>query len=817
MHHPIKLILLVALLLVSMGLAGCAQGADRQRPTEVTVEVATSTPEATATKVPADMKGILWKLDSYVNSQGEPADVLPGTEITIEFEDGQVNGSAGCNAYFAPYEIEGNSLTIGQIGSTMMACEPTVNEQETQYLAALESAASYQVTGDGLQIANTDGETVLVFSVLEPMPLRATTWRLTGYNDGKGGFVSVLSGTEITALFDDDGSLIGSAGCNNYTASYVVEGGIISIGPVAATRKMCPEPEGIMEQESAYLAAMESAATYQIKGNSLEVLDAGGIRLLSYTAETEADMLNPASAYCEEQGGRLEIRTGEGGAVGYCVFPNGSECEEWAFFRGECAPERAPSLAWDVLKNLAYPNEWPSDGVAQLEDGEYRETYTPDSATEMKIGLAPYRLFGDLNGDWADDAAVILVADPGGSGTFYYLSAVLNQDGDPKPVGSQFLGDRVFVRDLSIDGGHILIELDIAGPDDPVCCPTDHRRQTYVVKGEELVLVGEEDLPDPDISARLDVPQQRVEFESGTTSATYQGDITFNGIHTYKVRALAGQTMTVTLTSPHDDVLLSIFGVDGAVSASIFSELTQWTGELPVTQDYTINAVAVGSDTPYTLQVEIVGEAELLPTVEPTPPPVAPEPTPAVSLDNVIYLTFDDGPTGPQWTPQVLSVLAGYNAKATFFVLGQNAQRYPDLIQAEYDAGHAIANHTFDHQSLSGLGREAFFNEVQSTQSILGDKSVPCLRPPYGATDSYTRARAEELGYQIVMWDIDTEDWKRPGAGAIVNEVLTNAHPGAVVLMHDGGGDRSQTLEALETVLSQLADLGYRFEPLCRD
>jgi peptidoglycan/xylan/chitin deacetylase (PgdA/CDA1 family) len=463
------------------------------------------------------------------------------------------------------------------------------------------------------------------------------------------------------------------------------------------------------------------------------------------------------------------------------------------------------------------PNEWPGDGIAELKDGEYREQYTPDSATEMRIGLAPYRIFGDLNGDSADDAAVILVADPGGSGTFYYLSAVLNQDGEPKPVGSYFLRDRVFIRDFSIHDGAILIELDIAGPEDPMCCPTEHGRQIFALEEEEIVVVGEEDLPDPEISARLDVPEMQIAFEPGATSATHEDHITFNAIHTYKLRARAGQTMTVTVTSPHDDVLLSIFGSDGAVSASIFSEITHWTGGLPATQDSTINLVAVGSDTTYTLEVEIVGEAGLLPTVRPTPPPPSTETTPAESPDNVIYLTFDDEPTGPQWTPQVMDVLADYGAKATFFVLGQNAQRYPDIIQAEYEAGHAIANHTFDHQSLSGLGREAFFNEIQSTQGTLGDKGAPCLRPPHGATDSYTRARAEELGYRIVMWDIDTVDWKRPGAEAIAEEVLTKAYPGAVVLMHDGGGDRSQTVEALANVLSGLHAQGYLFEPLCRD
>jgi peptidoglycan/xylan/chitin deacetylase (PgdA/CDA1 family) len=165
----------------------------------------------------------------------------------------------------------------------------------------------------------------------------------------------------------------------------------------------------------------------------------------------------------------------------------------------------------------------------------------------------------------------------------------------------------------------------------------------------------------------------------------------------------------------------------------------------------------------------------------------------------------------------VLEALAEHDAQATFFVLGQNARRYPEIVQAEYQANHVIANHTLDHRSLSGIGREAFFREVLDTQEILGARGTHCLRPPYGATDSYTRARAAELGYTVVMWDIDTEDWRRPGPEAIATEVLGKAFPGAVVLMHDGGGDRSQTVEALKVILGQLTDQGYRFEAICRE
>jgi hypothetical protein len=112
-----------------------------------------------------------------------------------------------------------------------------------------------------------------------------------------------------------------------------------------------------------------------------------------------------------------------------------------------------------MLKNTAYPNDWPSEGVAHLVDGVYREKYMPDSATEMVISLADIHTFGDLNGDRVDDVLVILISYPGGSGTFFYLAAVLNQDGTPKPVATAFLGDRTIIRSMTIESGQIALEM----------------------------------------------------------------------------------------------------------------------------------------------------------------------------------------------------------------------------------------------------------------------------------------------------------------------------------------------------------------------
>ena len=187
-----------------------------------------------------------------------------------------------------------------------------------------------------------------------------------------------------------------------------------------------------------------------------------------------------------------------------------------------------------------------------------------------------------------------------------------------------------------------------------------------------------------------------------------------------------------------------------------------------------------------------------------------PEPQP-----KVLYLTFDDGPS--QYTQGVLDVLARHNAKATFFVLGRQANGRGELLHAMYAAGHGVASHTYNHPSLPAVSRSRFDSEVADTAAVLGDLDHGCLRPPYGALNKSVRAEAAEQGYELVMWTIDPRDWARPGAAAIAQRVIARAHPGGIVVMHDGGGDRSQTVAALETILTQLGAQGYQFGALCRE
>jgi heat shock protein HslJ len=215
---------------------------------------------------------------------------MAGTEVTALFQNGNVGGTAGCNNYFAKYEVDGNQLTIGVGGTTMMACPQPIMAQESAYITNLAASAAFLITGDQLQIAGADGKTLLTYSVLQPISLTGTVWQLTMYNNGNEALVSTLAGTEITAVFGEDGSLSGSAGCNNYNATYTVADDALTVSAPATTRMMCAEPAGVMEQESAYLAALAMAASYALVGDELEIADADGNMLLTYAAAKEAPL-----------------------------------------------------------------------------------------------------------------------------------------------------------------------------------------------------------------------------------------------------------------------------------------------------------------------------------------------------------------------------------------------------------------------------------------------------------------------------------------------------------------------------------------------
>jgi heat shock protein HslJ len=237
----------------------------------------------------ARLEGTIWALESYQNADGETVDALPDSGAGADFENGEVSGTSGCNRFFGSYEVDGDSISIGPLGSTLMACPGPLMDQEIGFMTSFQSAATYEISGDTLTMSNADGEVVVTFVESEPLSLTGINWIANGVNNGRGGVQSIIIGNEITAVFSEDGSLSGSAGCNNYSGTYEVDGENISIGPLVTTRMACEEPEGTMEQESEYLAALETVSTWSIDGDVLDLRTSEGARAVSYNAGGPAE------------------------------------------------------------------------------------------------------------------------------------------------------------------------------------------------------------------------------------------------------------------------------------------------------------------------------------------------------------------------------------------------------------------------------------------------------------------------------------------------------------------------------------------------
>lgn len=178
-----------------------------------------------------------------------------------------------------------------------------------------------------------------------------------------------------------------------------------------------------------------------------------------------------------------------------------------------------------------------------------------------------------------------------------------------------------------------------------------------------------------------------------------------------------------------------------------------------------------------------------------------------------IALTFDDGPS-PQNTQAILDVLRRYQVKATFFMLGTWVEKYPDLARAVVADGHAVGDHSWSHPDLTQLSASEITQQLTSTRDIIqqvtGVRPV-LFRPPYRAYNRQVLDIAASLHFSTVLWNIDPHDWEMPGKGPIISTALGNAQNGAIILLHDGGGDRSQTVEALSTIIEKLQAQGFTF------
>lgn len=223
---------------------------------------------------PSAVEGVPWVLVSGVDVDGWEA-----SAPSIRFgEDGTASGSSGCNQWGGSYAFDGDTLELGEIAMTSMGCPPPADDVERAYMDALQQANRWRLEGEELVLLDDDAE-LLRYGAASPVG----DWQATGLLQGDA-FTSLLEGTEITASFGEDGALSGSAGCNTYNSTYTTDGGTIEIAEPSSTRMACAEPNGVMEQEAAYLAALPTVVGFRVERGVLELLSAEGTAVVSYTS-----------------------------------------------------------------------------------------------------------------------------------------------------------------------------------------------------------------------------------------------------------------------------------------------------------------------------------------------------------------------------------------------------------------------------------------------------------------------------------------------------------------------------------------------------
>jgi peptidoglycan/xylan/chitin deacetylase (PgdA/CDA1 family) len=177
-----------------------------------------------------------------------------------------------------------------------------------------------------------------------------------------------------------------------------------------------------------------------------------------------------------------------------------------------------------------------------------------------------------------------------------------------------------------------------------------------------------------------------------------------------------------------------------------------------------------------------------------------------------IALSFDDGPD-PIYTPKILNILSKYNVKATFFLVGEQAKLHPQLVQRIIADGHEIGSHTMTHPNANNTPPPTLKSEVMESVTYLQNltsQEIRFFRPPYGILSPSYFSACSDQGITMILWSVDTVDWERPSFDIIVERVISQIGQGSIILMHDGGGNRQQTVDALDKILCELEQMQLR-------
>ena len=198
-------------------------------------------------------------------------------------------------------------------------------------------------------------------------------------------------------------------------------------------------------------------------------------------------------------------------------------------------------------------------------------------------------------------------------------------------------------------------------------------------------------------------------------------------------------------------------------------------------------------------------------------PTMSPEAEPKTTISSVhvdgpyIALTFDDGPN-QKLTPRLLDLLAQHHLHVTFFVVGENAAEHPEILQRAVREGHEIGNHSWSHPNLAKMSEENVRSQIKRTEEAIANAigSRPTLfRPPYGSVTAHQkRFIHDDLGYEIILWEVDPLDWKNPGPNVVSSRILKDTRPGSIILAHD---IHPQTIQAMPATLTELEAKGFKF------
>ena len=217
---------------------------------------------------PASLDGTSWSLITVGDTSAQPGGML-------SFNGGKLTGATGCNSFGGTYQQSGDSLTITLGPTTRIGCPPPLDAQERSVFKALSSTAGFTEQSGTLTLLDGSGATLLTYTRLSASALVGVTWEVTGINTGNAVNSPVL-GSKVTATFGENGRVTGTAGCNTYTTGYTLDGDTLAVDLVASTSMYCSSPDGVMEQETAFLKALKRSSAVEAAATGFTLRDAGG-------------------------------------------------------------------------------------------------------------------------------------------------------------------------------------------------------------------------------------------------------------------------------------------------------------------------------------------------------------------------------------------------------------------------------------------------------------------------------------------------------------------------------------------------------------